>query len=105
LEIEKNELQCLAETRVDILKQERKEREKSQMNILSLEVDEKRKLLDLLNNRIENAKIKLSNCKNLFAEAVLVDNELENCTKGTWAQIISYLKLFINIFKWFFFLI
>ncbi|XP_060872726.1 uncharacterized protein LOC132946690 [Metopolophium dirhodum] len=82
LEMEKNELQCLAEARVDILKQERKEREKCQMNILSLEVDERRKLLDLLNNRIENAKVKLSDCKNLFTEAVLVDNGLENCTKA-----------------------
>eukprot|EP00102_Acyrthosiphon_pisum_P017190 XP_008188475.1 PREDICTED: uncharacterized protein LOC100570435 [Acyrthosiphon pisum] len=81
LEIEKNELQCLAETHVDILKRERKEREKSQMNILSLEVDERQKLLALLNNKIENAKVKLSDCKDLFTEAVLVDNGLENCTK------------------------
>lgn len=82
MEIEKNELRCLAETRVDILKQERREREKSKMNILSLEVDERRKLLDLLNNKIENAKVKLSDCRDLFTEAVLVDNGLENCNKG-----------------------
>lgn len=88
MEIEKDELRCLVGTRVDILKRERKEREKGQMNILSLEVDEKQKLLDLLNNKIENAKVKLSDCKNLFNEAVLVDNGLEDCTKGTWAQII-----------------
>lgn len=82
--MEKNELQCLA----DNLKRERRERKKSQINILSLEVDERQKLLDLLNNKIENGKIKLSDCKDLFTEAVLVDNGLENCTKGTYAQII-----------------
>jgi len=78
----------LAERRVDILKQQRRDREKSQMNILSLEVDERRKLLDLLNNEIENAKVKLSDCRDLFTEAVLMDNGLENCNKGACAQII-----------------
>jgi len=88
LEIEKNELLCLAETRVDILKRERKKREKSQMNILNLKVDEKQKLLDLLNNKIENAKVQISDCKDLFNEVVLVDDGLEDCTKGTWTHII-----------------
>jgi len=88
LEIEKNELRCLADTRIDFLNQERREREKSQMNILSLEVDERRKLLDLLNNKIENAKVVISDCKDLLTEAVIVDNALDDCTKSTWAQIV-----------------
>ncbi|XP_015378373.1 PREDICTED: uncharacterized protein LOC107172595, partial [Diuraphis noxia] len=81
LEIERNELQCLADKRVEILKREKREKEKSQMNILSLGVDEKRKILDLSNKTIENGEVKISDCKDLFAEAVLVKNMLDNCTQ------------------------
>lgn len=71
------------------------------MNILCLVVYEKRKLLDLSNKTIENGKVKISGCKDLFAEAVLMENMLDNCTQGTCLNylIISFLK---NIFQWFF---
>jgi len=98
LEIKRNELRCLADKRVEILKRERREKEKSQMNILCLVVDEKRKLLDLSNKTIENGKVKISGCKDLFAEAVLVENMLDNCTRGKCLNyfIISFL---INIYQ------
>ncbi|KAL5233335.1 hypothetical protein ACI65C_000745 [Semiaphis heraclei] len=81
LDIKRNELRCLVDTRVKILKRERREKEKSQMNILCLVVYEKRKLLDLSNKTIENGKVKISGCKDLFAEAVLMENMLDNCTQ------------------------
>lgn len=84
MEIEQNELRCLANTRVDILKRERRDNEKSQMNKLSLKVEKKRKLLDLSNRKIDNAKVKILVWKDLFAAAVLVE-KIDNCTKGTWA--------------------
>jgi len=87
--------------RVEMLKRERKEKEKRQMNILSLGVDEKRKLLDLSNKTIENGKVKISDCKDLFTEAILVENMLDNCIQGTCLNcfIIHFL---IYIFQWFF---
>ena len=84
MEVEKNELRWLVDTRVNMLKQERIKNEESQTKILSLEADKRRKLLDLLNKKMENSKVKISRCKDLFREAVSVDNGLEDCTKGTY---------------------
>jgi len=84
LEIEKNELRCLADKRIDILIREKRENEKCQMNKLSLEVDKKRKLWNLSNKKIDNAEVKILVWKDLFTEAVLVE-KIDNCTKGTWA--------------------
>ncbi|XP_060846027.1 uncharacterized protein LOC132925672 [Rhopalosiphum padi] len=81
LEIEANKLRKLTDTRVDMLKQERKKNEESQTKILSLEVDERRKSLKKSNKIIKNTKVKISQCKDLFTEAVHVGNGLEGCIK------------------------
>uniref|UniRef100_A0A2S2PD91 Uncharacterized protein n=1 Tax=Schizaphis graminum TaxID=13262 RepID=A0A2S2PD91_SCHGA len=85
LEIEANKLRKLTDTRVDMLKQERKKNEESQTKILSLEVDEKQKSLEKSNKIIKNTKVNISRCKDLFTEAVHVGNGLEGCIKGTWS--------------------
>ncbi|CAH1726444.1 unnamed protein product [Aphis gossypii] len=85
LEIETNNLRRLNDTSVDMLKQKRKKRrehEENQTKILNLEVNERRKLLETCNKKIENAKVNISRCKDLFTEAVHVDNGLEDCIKG-----------------------
>jgi len=74
----------LADTRLMLIRETIRETKESQMKILSLQVDERRKLLDLSNKKIENAKIKISVCEGLLTKVVSVDNGLDDCTKGTW---------------------
>lgn len=86
MEIETNNLRRLNDTSVDMLKQKRKKRRENEENrtkILNLEVNERRKLLETTNKKIKNAKVNISRCKDLFTEAVHVDNGLEDCIKGT----------------------
>lgn len=67
----------------DKLERERKEKEEIQKNIMNSEVDNRRiQLLDLLNKEMENIKVKMPKYRDLFEEAVHMNNALDNFTKG-----------------------
>jgi len=64
-------------------RRKRRENEENQTKILNLEINKRRKLLETSNKKIENVKVNISRCKDLFTEAAHVDNGLEDCIKGT----------------------
>jgi len=72
----------LRDTRVHKLKREGKEKVENQINIMNSKLDDKQKLLDLINKEMENTNVKISCFKKLFVIVVCVNNGLEDCTKG-----------------------
>lgn len=88
----------MEDTYVDRLKREKEKREENQKNILSMEVNNRRlQLSDLLNKEIENIKVKIPHCQDLFVEAVHMNNVTDNFTKSKFKKYM-YTFLFDSIF-------
>lgn len=99
LEIEKHDLRKLRESRVDMLKRNKRSNEAGQTNRMISEIDNRRKLSDLINKKMENTKVKILRYKTLFAESIYTNNGLESCTKGMQKHLSSnyYLKIYFLI--------
>jgi hypothetical protein len=72
----------LGDMRNEKLKQDEKEEEERQMNIISLKLEERRQLLDLSKKEVENIKFKIPYYKNLFEEAFCINNRIADYTKS-----------------------
>lgn len=68
--------------RIKRLKRDEKEEEERQMNIISLELEEKQQLLDLSKKEIENIKAKIPHYKNLFEEFFCINIRIADYTKS-----------------------
>lgn len=82
METESKKLRQLQNAGIDMLKREKMRKEESQTIKISSEVNNRRKISDLINEKLENTKVNISHCKTLFAESVYTNNGLDSCTIG-----------------------
>lgn len=75
-----------------------KQKEESLINGMNSDVDDRRQLLDLTRTEIENIKTKISDCGDLFVEAVQISNGVEDCNRGSKALAHLLFRITLKTF-------